>query len=534
MAIKQIDYYGQFTPTGVDTSTARRFQALAGLADQANELAFSIAAKGRKKQGVEAGIQAGIEAAAEGKPIESKKGFLSGISIFDQAYNEAMESAYLAGIDNDVRENISRIAAENESDTAAFTTKSDEYIAGVIGSVSEEYKPLVKMSIDSFVTGARIQVQQRNIAKNIKDADDALVSQINNATQDAMKFAQIGDEQASQAARLKAFNALDARVRSGQISEAAAETAQKNILVAVGAEQARGGLQTIIREKGALAAVNFIQSMDEAGPFEGFDVEQKDALVDTLRSDLSQYIQLENIKDAEMEENLKQTQLNTTTSLYMGISNGEIDLGQVQLAAMSNEINQTQLATLTNVLNTRGQGVDDYTLIRTIQNMMITDPKGAQSLIMENTGTRLTGKTSNELFGQATSAMDAESPLQKPRAKRFKSYLTKNVAVIGPLGQMDYKEQQRLSDLTLVYDQRVLDGEDPAEVARDLVDVNDLLASPINDVEAEKQKLLDERSRDIITKSEYETRFNRLNNYQSRLNNMKAFEADLNRALGIR
>ena len=159
--------------------------------------------------------------------MKARRGFLSSISNFDKSYNEAMQAAYLAGIDNDIRENISRIAAENESDTTAFNAKSDEYITGVIGSVSEEYKPLVQMSIDSVVTGARMQVQQRNIAKNIKDADDVLVSQINNATQDAMKFAQIGDEQASQMARLKAFNALDARVRSGQISEAAAETAQK-------------------------------------------------------------------------------------------------------------------------------------------------------------------------------------------------------------------------------------------------------------------------------------------------------------------
>ena len=218
----------------------------------------------------------------------------------------------------------------------------------------------------------------------------------------------------------------------------------------------------------------------------------------------------------------------------MGISNGEIDLGQVQLAAMNNEINQTQLATLTNVLNTRGQGVDDYVLIRTIQNMMATDPEGAQSLIMENTGTRLTGKTSNELFGQATSAIDSESPLQKPRAKRFKSYLTKNVAVVGPMGAMDFGEQQRLADLTLVYDQRVLAGEDPAEVARDLVDVNDILTDPIDDVPARKQQLMEQRANGTITESVYKTEFNKLENYQSRLNNMKAFEADLNRALGIK
>lgn len=537
MAIKQIDYYGQFTPTGVDTSTARRFQALAGLASQVSESAvqlgqIAVKKRGKKaaKAGTQAGFEAGVKAAETGATIESKAGF----TIFDQAYNEAMESAYLAGIDNDVRENISRIAAENESDTAAFTTKSDEYIAGVIGSVSEEYKPLVQMSIDSFVTGARIQVQQRNIAKNIKAADDALVSQINRSTQDAMKFAQIGDQEASQTSRLAAFNAIDVRVRSGQINETAGEELKKGIMVAVNGETARGGMQQIIRTQGPMGAVEFIQRLDDAGPIEGFDIEQKDALVNTLRSDLSQYIQLENIKDSEMESNLKQTQLDTTNNLYIGISNGTVDLGQVQLAAINGSISQAQLEKLTNVMNNRGQGVDDYILIRSIQNMMTTDPEGAQSLIIENTGTRLSGKTSNELFGQATSAIDAESPLQKPRAKRFKSYLTKNVAVVGPMGAMDFGEQQRLADLTLVYDQRVLAGEDPAEVARDLVDVNDILTDPIDDVEAEKQKLLEERKNNIITKSEYETRFNKLNNYQSRLNNMKAFEADLNRALGIK
>ena len=34
MAQKRIDYYGRFTPTGVDTSQAKRLQALSGLAEQ--------------------------------------------------------------------------------------------------------------------------------------------------------------------------------------------------------------------------------------------------------------------------------------------------------------------------------------------------------------------------------------------------------------------------------------------------------------------------------------------------------------------
>ena len=102
------------------------------------------------------------------------------------------------------------------------------------------------------------------------------------------------------------------------------------------------------------------------------------------------------------------------------------------------------------------------------------------------------------------------------------------------MGAMDFGEQQRLADLTLVYDQRVLAGEDPAEVARDLVDVNDILTDPIDDVPARKQQLIEQRANGTITESEYKTEFNKLDNYQRRLANMKAFEADLNRALGIK
>ena len=120
MAQKPIGYYGEFRPTGVDTSAARRFEALAGLADQANDIAFNIAAKKRAEQGEKAGMAAGIKAAEEGAPVEKEKGFLSGISIFDQAYNSALEKSYVASIDTDARENIARIAEESNGDSASL------------------------------------------------------------------------------------------------------------------------------------------------------------------------------------------------------------------------------------------------------------------------------------------------------------------------------------------------------------------------------------------------------------------------------
>ena len=46
---KEIKYYGQLQPTGVDNSNARRFEALAGLADQVRILPLSLRPRERKR-----------------------------------------------------------------------------------------------------------------------------------------------------------------------------------------------------------------------------------------------------------------------------------------------------------------------------------------------------------------------------------------------------------------------------------------------------------------------------------------------------
>ena len=71
-------------------------------------------------RGLQAGLAAGQEAAEKGEIIETQKGFLSQISIFDQAYNNALSKAYVAGVDNDARENINRLLTDNPDDIEAF------------------------------------------------------------------------------------------------------------------------------------------------------------------------------------------------------------------------------------------------------------------------------------------------------------------------------------------------------------------------------------------------------------------------------
>jgi hypothetical protein len=63
MAQKRIEYYGRFTPAGVDTSQAKRLQALSGLAEQVGDVAFGVASGIAERRGLEAGLKAGQQAA---------------------------------------------------------------------------------------------------------------------------------------------------------------------------------------------------------------------------------------------------------------------------------------------------------------------------------------------------------------------------------------------------------------------------------------------------------------------------------------
>lgn len=530
MAVKQIDYYGQFTPTGVDMSTAKRFQALAGLADRANELAFNVAAKKRQEQGIKAGQLAGIEAAETGTPVKPKEGLLASFSIFDQAYNGAMEKAYVASIDMDAREEISRIAGENPDNLEAFNKLATEYAAGVMGSVSEEYAPTVQMSIESVLSNARMQVQQNEIAKNVKAADETLVRQIDLSLRESLRLANMGNIEAAQEARMAAFAGLDARVESGQMTEAGAANKKQEIMIATESEVARGGLQTIIREKGVIQAADYIDKLQEM-TVPGFSVDEQDALIDTLRSDLSQHIQLENIKDAQAEEDLKINQSANASDLFIGLINGTVDAADITLAGMNRSVNFSQLTQLTNVLNSRGQGVDDYALITDIQTTMRTDPAKAQEMIRINTGSRISTSTASQLYSAATDSELDESPLKTSKANRFRTFLEKNVVVVGPMGAVDFDSQERLAKLKLVYDERILAGEDPAVVANDLVDINDVIVNPIDNPQQALEDLDKQLGDGLITDSEYDSEYARIQSYKQRKANADAFQRALEQAL---
>ena len=157
MAQKRIDYYGRFTPTGVDTSQAKRLQALSGLAEQVGDIAFDIGAKIQTERGQEAGVASGMEAAQEGQAPETKEGFLSAISIYDQAYNKAALNAYSSGIRVDGKKKLFELEKKyaDDPDPVAFQSDFNGYMKGVTQGLPEDIAADLRLRLTE--DGMRVQ-----------------------------------------------------------------------------------------------------------------------------------------------------------------------------------------------------------------------------------------------------------------------------------------------------------------------------------------------------------------------------------------
>jgi len=242
---------------------------------------------------------------------------------------------------------------------------------------------------------------------------------------------------------------------------------------------------------------------------------------------LNEYISLTNIQEKQAEDALKARQGENFTSLYVGIIGGETDVGDITRTAMAGNLTQSQLTTLTNVMNTRGQGIDDFELIYDVQTQMYQNPEAARNLIIANTGTRLTASRAQSLL----STLGEEPILNTPKATRYRKYVSTNVGIVDPItGRFTGAgTKERAADLMLAFDEKVLAGEDPSSVAEQLLDINDI--PPQFTSEGDINKALEKLEGQVteMDKSEYDAKEQELQQYLVRIRNFQNMMADIKR-----
>ena len=302
MAQKPIGYYGEFRPTGVDQSAARRFEALAGLADQVGDIAFEIGAKRAEKIGAEKGEKAGRKAAERlakpqpevGPPEdveapETKKGFLASMSIEAQAYNAAMQSAYLAQVSTDSKQQVERIAAQYPDDVQAFQANINQYRQGLLQGVSDEFRDDADATIGNYIANAETAVFKNEVAKNRAAANSARQLALDVHNDEASKMARAGDEAQALVNQEDHDLVIDSMVASGDLPVDEAQNAKDALTRRIQQQTQLGGLERIIFDEDLSTreqyekGVSFVESIRDA-ELEDIGPEDKDKLLSVLDS----------------------------------------------------------------------------------------------------------------------------------------------------------------------------------------------------------------------------------------------------------
>ena len=475
MSQKRINYYGRIRPANIDDLSVQRVQAVAGVIQDVADIGLAIAAEKQKKKAVTEAEAAAAQASIEtGAPEEMDRAF-SAISAYDQTYNDTLKKAYLAGAETQVREKINTLAtsfADNYKDFNAAVTGLQK---GVLEGMPEEYRPAMKITMDSLIGAQRSKVLAAEKTRHLQEADEQLILSSNDAVDNAITALQNNNALQAIQSIEQANQYIDDRVTSNAISPAAGEVLKRENTFKLRVGTARATLNNLLEsgEPGAFTtAINYVGSLQTAPEFADLTQVERDALIKTVRSDLSSRLTLDNQEQARLDELRQQSQDQAYFATAAAIINGTADAGSVLQLAQNRSISESQFDKLNNQLSTTGTGFDNWDIVFNIQQLMQSDPYKARQEVINNFGTNLTQRTASQLL----KTIDGSGPLSTDRAKTYLRFLKANLgqvdAITGKFTGAGTKELA--SRAILQYELRVTAGEDPGIVAKSLFDISDI------------------------------------------------------------
>ncbi len=539
MAIKPITRYGKFTPTGVDKSGEMRMRALAGLGEAVFDVTRDAIKTKREQEAVGEGTQAGLEAAKDGQPVELK----SATKFGGQTYNQYFKRSYNASVLSDVKFNVAKIQTENSDNIADFDSNVQGYLEGVLQGVDPQLVPEIQLQANDLISRTRVNVLGKQQEKNLKQADDINATVATNLLDMSLKHIKDRDElQATETYNNYLSHMEEQRERLGDNT---VNTAIRNATVIYKSQEARSGIQTLLESNKYVEALDVVEQV-RLGNYVGsqtFTVDEQDQLATSLTKDISSFMGLQ---DSQYDIQKKNQTVRHDGNFGMALTNlmnGEYDSGSLQVLFESNGISGSQYATLLNTYNTRGQGVDNFSVIANVQSLIDSDPQQAMALIASNAGTNLTTDTAISLNSAAMDSQTEGGILNDATTKRFQDLVFATYTVTGPMGSIDQDKSQRRATAKLVFQQRVLNGEDPAIVARDLVNIAEIAMND-STYKQEVDKLdargliVDENDPKFISKPEYNSEMQKLQNqkqvYDAYENYKKFVKEDLFKPAGAK
>ena len=131
-----------------------------------------------------------------------------------------MEDAFLASMQVDVQNDISRIAAENPNDSASFLVLSQQATKPILSSITdEEIRARAAQTIDTIRSSALRQIKSAEIARDKEAADERFQNVITVSGDALVTAAKEGDLIGVTTQQQNLIDGLAGRLQLGTISQ---------------------------------------------------------------------------------------------------------------------------------------------------------------------------------------------------------------------------------------------------------------------------------------------------------------------------
>jgi hypothetical protein len=470
-----IGFYGKFQPTGVDNSAAQRMQALAGLGETVAGLSSVAEQFGIKKANELAPEQAAkavadaITVDAEGKTVYGSVAKRTGWG--SETFNREIISGYENALEADVGVNLRRIAIESENNQEQFITLSTAYLSGIQGATSMPRE--AQAMVANMVSAYSSDIMAKEIAHGIAMASASREKNLTVSKSDALRFVSNGNLVAGEDAKQRVNTAIDSRIGL-DYDQFGADILKRDFAVEYQVGVDRAELKTVFENQGYLAALGFIEKKTD-GVSQDWTVDEKEAYESVLMGDLKTQRVSDDLRETEMTENRELQQEGNAIADLVGIINGTVSGSDIATNAAKDNYSYTDAVSLLNIANNRGSGINDYSVIANITTEMYQDPDNALTLLVaaiENK--KITGDTALGIIKTISENKAQQDVLKTPMVIKYSRHISNVIATdkdfMGNI--LDPDQRQRESEMQIVFAERVLAGEEPAIVAKSLIDAN--------------------------------------------------------------
>lgn len=523
----------------VQTSTgaAQGMLSLADRLSQFEKIGVQLATAGiqrvQKEQAVK-GAGTGRQAALQLKPGEKptfkkEPKFFGGVE--ERAHNVALRNAYTASVKNDIRKGVAEIEANNPDNLIGFNEAVNGFSKGMLENVDPSIRDDVQLALNDRITSSQIAVQNANIKKDNDIAGQELATSSQSALDEALRFARNGDLQSSAAGLIDFNETLQQRVEAGFITQPQANQLKRDAELRATQENLVGTVRSLVSGGNTLKALDFLERSESKVPV-GMSVEEHNDLTAAMASEINAGINLNNKQMNVEKKRLEQNQKNNYSDLSISITEGSASTTDVVRNLRNGNITEAQFDKLINTINRRGQGVDNFHLINNIRAEMQegNDPDTIKDIIISNSGTNLTEATASSLIGEVTEMANKESILNTSPVKRARDFIVPSIRITGIAGALDPDAERRLAESIRDFDTRVLEGEDPWQVADELVGKDALERAPQpkfgtkDDLKLSMENLNAQFDQKLIDEPTYNFEYEKIQNLQRLKDNIAAFE----------